>query len=37
MGTMISRWRPSGWADEVHGSAWAEDQSTREYQVEGRS
>ncbi len=22
MGTMMSKWRPSWWADEVHGSAW---------------
>jgi hypothetical protein len=22
MGTMISKWRPSWWTDEVHGSAW---------------
>lgn len=22
MGTMISKWRPSWWTEEVHGSAW---------------
>jgi len=22
MGTMISKWRPSWWAEDVHGSAW---------------